>query len=195
MYLCDMSMYKPLYGMDVLMNAALWVLEKLPENERRLHKLFKILWFADLDHLKKYGRTVTGDTYSAMPYGPVPSALYDEIKHPADESKKRIFRFDKPEGKGFLSAPHGPDMDYLSETDVEALQKSFDANKDESFNGLRDKSHKSAWNAVRDRNYGCTASINIDDILDEIGADEILRNYVHDDLCTRNFLSNVGAEA
>lgn len=43
------------------------------------------------------------------------------------------------EWNGFLRAPNGPDMDYLSDTDVEALQKSFDANKDESFNGLKDK--------------------------------------------------------
>lgn len=62
------------YGTDVLLNAALWVAERLPEQDRRIHKLFKILWFADLLHLKQYGRSVTGDTYIAMNYGPVPSA-------------------------------------------------------------------------------------------------------------------------
>lgn len=68
-----MTLFRPQFGMDVLVNAALWVIERLPENERRLHKLFKVLWFADLEHLKKYGRTVTGDTYVAMEFGPVTS--------------------------------------------------------------------------------------------------------------------------
>ena len=55
-------MINPIYGTDVLLNAALWVAERLPEQDRRIYKLFKILWFADLLHLNQYGRFVTGDT-------------------------------------------------------------------------------------------------------------------------------------
>ena len=40
----------------------------------------KVLFFADRDHLRAYGRPVTGDVYIAMPDGPVPSHVYDMVK-------------------------------------------------------------------------------------------------------------------
>lgn len=45
-----------------------------------LIKLFKLLYFLDFTHFRQTGRSVTGLTYHALPRGPVPRALYDEIK-------------------------------------------------------------------------------------------------------------------
>ena len=45
-----------------------------------MHKLCKILYFADQRHLSLYGRSITGDTYIAMQYGPVPSNVDDILK-------------------------------------------------------------------------------------------------------------------
>ena len=39
-----------------------------------------VLLFADKKHLERYGRFITGDTYSAMENGPVPSFAYDVVK-------------------------------------------------------------------------------------------------------------------
>lgn len=44
------------------------------------HKLAKILYYADEKHLCRYARPVIGDRYIAMPYGPVPSSVYDGVK-------------------------------------------------------------------------------------------------------------------
>ncbi|HCC85711.1 MAG TPA: hypothetical protein DEQ06_03790, partial [Porphyromonadaceae bacterium] len=41
---------------------------------------FKILYFADREHLAKYGRRIIHDTFYAMENGPVPSNLYDTVK-------------------------------------------------------------------------------------------------------------------
>ena len=164
-----MSAFKPLFGKDVLINAALWVATRLPEDQCRLHKIFKILWFADLYHLKKYGRTVTGDTYIAMNNGPVPSVLYDEMK--PDPSEGDAFRrFDRGNEKGFVVPLKSVNADYLSETDVEALTYSLNLYKDKSFDELTQLSHKHAWNSAR--NAGMNTSIRIDEILDEIGAEK-----------------------
>lgn len=45
-----------------------------------VYKLCKLLFLADKYHLVKYARPITGDTYSAMRYGPIPSKTYDLLK-------------------------------------------------------------------------------------------------------------------
>jgi uncharacterized phage-associated protein len=40
----------------------------------------KVLFFAEKEHMNKYGRPIVADTFVAMPNGPVPSTLYDFIK-------------------------------------------------------------------------------------------------------------------
>jgi len=44
-------------------------------------KLFKLLNFLDFEHYRQTGRTVTGLRYDAWDNGPVPPALYSEIKN------------------------------------------------------------------------------------------------------------------
>jgi len=165
-----MSVFKPQFGKDVLINAALYVAHKLPADQCRMHKIFKILWFADLSHLKKYGRTISGDTYIAMTNGPVPSILYDEFK---DNESPYFRRFDNESGKGFLKVLADTNEDFLSDTDKEEMDASFDKYKDMDFGELSQKSHNSAWKAA-----GLNNSIRLNEILDEIGADEKLRQYI-----------------
>jgi uncharacterized phage-associated protein len=35
-------------------------------------KLMKLLYYADFDHFEKHGKSITGDRYYKLPYGPVP---------------------------------------------------------------------------------------------------------------------------
>src|SRR5450759_3821025 len=54
-------------------------------------KLFKLLNFADFEHFRQTGRTIFGIDYHALPMGPVPNDLYDEIKSGgAQDFKKAI---------------------------------------------------------------------------------------------------------
>lgn len=159
------------YKKQIIFNAALYVANRLPKEQCRLHKVFKILWFADMEHLKKYGRTITGAKYSALPYGPVPSVLYDEIK-----CKKTIFeRYDVGVEKGFLTPLKPADEFYLSETDKEELNAAVEKYKDKSFEELLDLSHKSAYNSTAEN-----GEISLESILDEIGASEELRKYIRE---------------
>ena len=49
-------------------------------------ELCNIIYFADKEHLLRYGRTITGDRYYALEQGPVPTrgldALNGKNKHP-----------------------------------------------------------------------------------------------------------------
>ena len=48
--------------------------------EPTFHTVSKVLYFADKEHLEKYGRFICGDSYIAMRRGPVPSGVYDLLK-------------------------------------------------------------------------------------------------------------------
>src|ERR1700730_2848280 len=51
-------------------------------------KLFKLLNFSDFEHFRQTGRTIFGLDYRALPKGPVPTALLDEIKKGAANDLK-----------------------------------------------------------------------------------------------------------
>ena len=60
------------------LNALLYVANRVQRKD--FHKIFKVIYFADRQHLADWGRPITGDTYIAMDAGPVPSRLYDMLK-------------------------------------------------------------------------------------------------------------------
>lgn len=133
------------------LNAALYILNQLGEAD--YHKIFKILYFADQEHLKLYGRPITGDSYQAMNFGPVPSFLYDLFKtaekgiHPFAEAIQMATAFSVRRNNNipFVLATQVSDTDELSETDLELIISSINANKELSFTELVDKSHDAAW--------------------------------------------------
>ena len=90
-------------------------------------KLVKLLFLADKYHIINYGRTVTGDEYWAMDYGPVGSAAKDILSMDKDFLSleyNEISRFLKKKGKhDFVigESCSDDDLDLLSETDREAI--------------------------------------------------------------------------
>jgi uncharacterized phage-associated protein len=56
-------------------NVVLYLCEKLNGEVRGKKKLAKLLYFADFDFYEKYEKSITGDTYQALPMGPFPTEL------------------------------------------------------------------------------------------------------------------------
>ena len=113
-----------------------------------LHKIFKILYFADQKHLARYGRPIIGDFYIAMDHGPVPSQIYDIIKtvrgdsiFTSDDNYNEYFSVNKH----FMSPKKSPTMDEFSVSDLECIDESIKENKRLSFKVLKDKSHDEAY--------------------------------------------------
>ena len=54
----------------------------LAENQPRIDvfHVCKVIYFADREHLRKFGRPVLGDNYFAMDDGPVPSFILDVLR-------------------------------------------------------------------------------------------------------------------
>lgn len=126
------------------------ILSNMDDKTCGFHKLFKILYFAEKEHLSKYGRPITWDRYIAMKDGPVPSAIYDLLKILRGDA---IFYADvdlsndfEVQGSHYLHLLNDNiDMDIFSESELECIQHSIEENKNLTYGILRDKSHDQAW--------------------------------------------------
>ncbi|MDI6050922.1 Panacea domain-containing protein [Flavobacterium sp. XS2P24] len=160
---------------DRTVNAVLYITSKLSRKD--FHKIFKILFFADREHLLKYGRTITGDNYIAMNDGPVPSNLYDIFK----SVRGNGFFKDKGHFSKYFSVVEGcllkenvePNFNKLSKTDLDQLNISLEKYGNMPWNEIRELSHGQAWiNTVNN------SSISFTDILKEIESDESYISYL-----------------
>ena len=111
-------------------------------------KLFKILYFAQQEHLVKYGKVIVEDSFKAVKHGPVPTYTYKALQ--IAEGKPLIGDFDD-----FLSdisvinkkvSSHAlPNMSYISVADRLSLDSSISKYKDSDPYDLSYLSHDSAW--------------------------------------------------
>jgi len=163
------------------LNATLFILQQLCECD--YHKVFKILYFSDQFHLKKYGQPLTGDSYIAMPYGPVPSFLYDVFKaaekgnSPFMEAMELSHLFVvKREGKiPLVSAQHAVNLEELSASNLEVLKKAIEENQSLSFEDLVLKSHDEAWAKAEQQQ---DTEISYLDMAKVAGSDEEMLKYI-----------------
>lgn len=126
------------------------------------YKACKLLFLADREHLLRFGRTITGDSYDALPYGPAPSqilvlldGLQAEAQERADtgdvqveELARSIRLTDAPHAE--YRAQAAPDLDALSESDIQVLDHVAAEHGNKTFPELYNLTHglaafKRAW--------------------------------------------------
>lgn len=168
-----------LFDKKVTLNAVLYIIQQMG-GKVDMHKIFKTLFFADQEHLSKYGRTITGDVYIAMAFGPVPSKTDDIFKavrgdsfFPAGELAN-YFHFTN---RFFVQNDKVADMDFLSKSDIMCLDNAINKCKDKDFGSLTKMSHGLAWsNTAKDH------PMDYADILREQGDTEGYINYISNKL-------------
>lgn len=172
------------FDQEKALAALLYVTTKLGElqnNAPSFHKVFKILYFADQKSLVEYGRPISGDYYVAMRHGPVPSTMYDMLKSARGDANfiKNDFLLEHVEvfGNHYIKAKSFPDMDALSETDLECLDASVKENYKKNFSELQDKSHGGAWGKSDEND-----KMRPEDIAEEGGADREMIEYIKSNL-------------
>lgn len=114
------------------------------------YHLFKILYFADLKHLSKWGTSIIPDDFHALDYGPVPTLLYDLVKNHVTDSVlqtefKQSVKFAGNDAPNVMLPLKDVDLDYLSKSEIEALDESITENVKLTFSELLKKSHDAAW--------------------------------------------------
>ena len=150
------------------LHALLYVANRVQRKD--FHKIFKVIYFAERQHLADWGRPITGDTYIAMEAGPVPSRMYDMLKivrgdsYMADlEGLALYFRIDN---WMYITPLQDANLNKLSKTEQMALDDSIRQYASLSYDEIKEKSHDIAWRSTA-RDF----SINRDDIAREAGLD------------------------
>ena len=156
---------------------ALEVLLYIAARVSDVYTALKVLYFADMKHLAKYGRQISGDSYIAMALGPVPSESYDIVKIARGEDWHSLsipvvpsLSADRTTLRGLRAA----DMDYLSESDVECLDEAIQEYASLSFSELLSLSHKDVAYERADRN----GVIPIEDIVAGLPERDALLAYL-----------------
>jgi len=160
------------------LNALLYVANRVQRKD--FHKIFKIIYFADRQHLADWGRPITGDTYIAMEAAPVPSRLYDMLKIVRGDSylpdMEGLGKYFQVENWMYVRPLQDADLNKLSASEQEAMSEAIEKYATLSYDEIKEKSHDVAWR--------CTArdfSISWDNIAREAGLDELevacLRDY------------------
>ncbi len=151
----------------------LYIAKRCPD----MYTALKILYFADKEHLTKYGRLISGDIYVAMNHGPVPSGAYDLVKYARENSVPwKNISLDKAftvQGNNIIPLREA-NTDYLSESDMERLNQAIEEYGHLSFSQLRQLSHDDAYKAA-DRND----FIPLDAIARTLPDGDLLTDYLH----------------
>jgi len=145
------------FEMKKLTEVILYILHKTRTID--YYHLFKILYFAEREHLAKWGFRITSDTFFALQYGPVPTLLYDAIKgdfqgHELNKILKDAIDVGAEDASNFVSSKRLPNEDYISKSEKEALDNSINENKNLSFDELMNKSHDAAYKEASKKNVG-----------------------------------------
>ncbi|WP_029270607.1 Panacea domain-containing protein [Flavobacterium sp. KJJ] len=154
-------------------NSLLFVVNQLEKADT--HKTYKILYFADQKHLLKYGRPIIGDTYVKMNFGPVPSFVKNVVDEQIEELKEIVAKYNGY----FIQSLKSPNLDFLSESDIECLSESIEENKNLNFPDLTEKSHDYAYNKA-----GWV--IDYLDMAKTIGADDDTLYYIKQQMINEN---------
>lgn len=129
------------------LEALVYVAQRTPRHD--MYKALKALYVADKLHLARYGRLIYGETYSALPHGPVPQGAYDAARaledgrnnpFPSELLHAALSRFGQQ-----LVPRRDPDLQELSKSDVECLDEAIRDLAFDSFDQVKAKTHDAAW--------------------------------------------------
>ena len=106
---------------EKMVNAMAFFAEQCPGSTKM--KIFKLMYYADKEHLLRYGRPITGDRYVRMEWGPTPSTSYDMAKGKAPLRQMTLFQSKLAVRGNSMKGLHSPDMRVFSRSDENVLRE------------------------------------------------------------------------
>ncbi len=148
---------------------------------------FKILYFAEMKHLAKWGSGIVPDEFCALRYGPVPTNLYEAIKElnqpkmTLSSELSEVVQFAGEDASNVLLPKRGANVKCFSKSEIEALNQSIEENKSLTFGQLMRKSHDEAWEEANRRVNGSNV-ISPLSMAKVLNADEVMLEYIEEQI-------------
>lgn len=165
------------FNKEKALNAVLYIAKNLKRSD--FHKIFKILYFSDREHLAEYGSPITGDVYIAMDAGPVPSKVYDIFKIVRGDSymidTEKLGELFAIEDWMYLKPKQKANLRKLSPNEKETIDNCLREYGSLTYDEIKKKSHDIAWQSTA-KDY----EIKLDDIAREAGLDSDDLEYINE---------------
>lgn len=151
------------------------------------YHVFKILYFADMTHLAKWGCGIVPDEFRALKYGPVPTRLYDAVKELARprmklaEELSEVAQFAGEDAPNVLLPRREVNMALFSKSEIDALDQSVREHESMTFGQLMSKSHDSAWDEAY-RNVNGNNVISPVSMARVMNADDAMLEYIREQM-------------
>ena len=135
----------------------LYIIQNSSPERRDVYSIVKTAFYAQQSQLAQSGVPLFKDEICALPFGPVPSDIYHILKIArGDQSEIEFHKTDGlieiAEAIGFDSEvffpKENPDMDYLSKSDVDAIDSAIKRVAEMSFDDIVKDTHSEEWNRV-----------------------------------------------
>lgn len=134
-------------------------------------KIIKLLYFADKEHIIRYGRYLTDDRYIKMKNGPAPTRILNFINNPNEyvysrsEKKYLDYYISFADSKyRTITSKNKPDLKILSVSEIEILDYVLSEYGPKTARELVDLSHQEkAWTNANDVGY-----LKTEDIISEV---------------------------
>jgi uncharacterized phage-associated protein len=134
-------------NIDKALETIVYLANKQPNIDH--YHIVKTVFYADKEHLNKYGRPILGDVYKKMKAGPVPSLVLDLINFNSLSLAPEVidkalnaFTVTQDEKRKLIAAKRETDLDEFSGSDLECIDNALDFCKDKSFSELCRISHE-----------------------------------------------------
>lgn len=160
------------FDAEKALEVLLYITKRVPD----MYHALKILYFADKEHLAKYGRLICGDTYIAMEKGPVPNGTYDIVKHARGDGfcSVNIPIKEAITLRGYNIVPlREANLDFLSESEVECLDASIERYGHLPFGEIKKLSHDAAFSLADENDQ-----IPLEAIVKDLPDGELILDYV-----------------
>lgn len=139
-----------LFAARKALQAVDWMLAR--KGELDFHTILKACYFADREHLNRYGRPIFGASYRAMKYGPVPVEIYELIKLeplPLWEAGVESPPWSREGFRLRRTANVDPTVSALSESDLECLEHGLETSVSMTFDERTAATHGPDWQKAR----------------------------------------------
>lgn len=156
---------------DKVIEALTWLADAVPGID--VFHTCKVLFLADREHLRRYGRPILGDNYVAMDDGPVPSLAYDIAKHEGYRLDGETLRkaddalaYERTGRYPRLRALRAANTEVFSRTDLGCLREAAEKYGTMEFQELwnlvhQDEAYNRAWSGT-----GRNSEMNYELLLD-----------------------------